>query len=225
MSVSRLPWAHRKQIGRFRAYWRTNLMAIVRSGKIAEEMNRPVSFHDSQRFRHVTVLLAWVPLAMWGIGWLVADTDRNAFASNHASGLGSWFERLFILSAVAASWLFLLMISGSGSYFFHPRSMPVVRQNRAVALSYYECAPLAWLWLPAALFGLGWAAAFASAAAVILIYWFLVIVLMRRTTHCGAGRTVAAFIFMPVSWVLLSAISAIIPLAILLISLIILSFR
>lgn len=244
MSVSRLPWAHRKQIGRFRAYWRTNLMAIFRPGKIAEEMNRPVSFKDSQRFRRVTVMLAWVPLALWGIGLLIANPDILGFPLDHPRGLGWWLEAVIVLAAIFSSWLFLLMISGAGSYFFHPRSMPVVRQNRAVALSYYACAPLAWLWLAGALFGVSaWLvsgpyraasdrvgfgfmlAGLFVPVAVVVLFWFRVIILMRRMTHCGMGRTLALAIYLPVSWLLLYQISAVIPLAVFLVSLIILSFR
>jgi len=38
--------------------------------------------------------------------------------------------------------LFLLAITGVPSYFFHPAHLPIERQNRAVALSYYTSAPL-----------------------------------------------------------------------------------
>jgi hypothetical protein len=244
MSVSRLPWAHRKRIGRFRAYWRTNLMAIFRPGKVAEEMNRPVRFQDAQRFRHFTVLLAWVPVAAWGIALLIANPDILGFPLDHPRGLGWWLEAVIVLSAVFSSWLFLLMISGAGSYLFHPRSMPVVRQNRAVALSYYACAPLAWLWLAGALFAVSaslvsgpYRAAPDQVAfgfmlgglcvtvAVVVLFWFRVIILMRRMTHCGIGRTLALAIYLPVSWLLLYQISAAIPLAVFLVSVIILSFR
>ena len=40
-------------------------------------------------------------------------------------------------------WLFLFTATGAASYFFHPRSISIERQNRAITLSYYACAPLA----------------------------------------------------------------------------------
>jgi hypothetical protein len=57
--------------------------------------------------------------------------------------------------AIAAGWplvtmylcwlLFLVAATGVPSYFFHPRDIPVQQQNRAIALSYYACGPLAFL--------------------------------------------------------------------------------
>jgi predicted RNA-binding Zn-ribbon protein involved in translation (DUF1610 family) len=44
MSVSHLPWSHRQSIGRVRAYWRTNVLVILRPKRLAEEIARPVSF-------------------------------------------------------------------------------------------------------------------------------------------------------------------------------------
>src|SRR2546423_3877042 len=37
------------------------------------------------------------------------------------------------------------MISASPSYWFHPKHLLIVRQNRAVALSAYLCGPLLWI--------------------------------------------------------------------------------
>ena len=52
--------------------------------------------------------------------------------------------------ALAASlWLFLYTWTGVHTYWLHPRRLPLERQNRAVALGYYACAPL--VVLPAAL--------------------------------------------------------------------------
>ena len=34
----------------------------------------------------------------------------------------------------------LVLVTGVASYWFHPKSIPVVRQNRTIALSYYGCA-------------------------------------------------------------------------------------
>lgn len=207
-------------------------------------MNRPVSFADAQRFRHVTVLLAWVPL---GISCAVERSARfDLFPSRATNGLGLgwWMEAFAVVAALFACWLALYLVSGAGSYFFHPRSLPIVRQNRAVALSYYACAPLAWLWLPAVL---SWGAAgidsghyrdgterlvrplalgaFALLIAIVLLCWFRVIGLMRRVTHCGPGRVLGAIVYLPLAWGLLFAVCGAIPVAVLYVALVILSLR
>jgi hypothetical protein len=247
MSVSRLPWSHRRQIGRFRAYWRTNLIAIFRPRKIAEEMARPVSFADAQRFRHVTVFLAWLPMAAWAIGLLLANLDVVIARVHHGSRLGWWLEGFSCVAFLFALWLFMFLGTGVGSYFFHPKRLPVILQNRAVALSYYACAPLAWPWLCAALFGMGALIAahdnwllprqqhlvdavtgmtgFGVAAGIVLFCGLRVITLMRRTTRCGAGRTLALTIYLPFAWGLAAAISLLVPASIVYISLVILSLR
>jgi len=152
LSISRLPWAHRDELGRFRAYWRTVLMAMFRPRLIGQEMNRPVSFSDSQRFRHATVLLGFVPLLAWGVGLFLNAVNFSDLG--HGSCLGWVLQGIDCLAVAFAGWLLLFMMSGSASYFYHPRSLGIVRQNRAVALSYYSCAPLAWMFVPAILFGI-----------------------------------------------------------------------
>src|SRR3954466_6785156 len=58
LATSRIPWVHRHRIGRFRAYWRTVWLAMVRTKSLGREVHRPVAYADAQRFRVVTCLLA-----------------------------------------------------------------------------------------------------------------------------------------------------------------------
>lgn len=247
MSVSRIPWSHRNAIGRSRAYWRTNLLAIFRSKRLAEEIARPVSFADAQRFRHVTILLAWIPMAAWAVGLVLANwDDATAGLRSADSRLGWWMEAAIYVSLLGALWLGLVFVTGVASYFFHPASMPVVQQNRAVALSYYTCAPLAWLWLPAALDAIAialadqpWAqhgfgeklgivcivVAFCLIVAIVVFCWIRASKLMERVTHCGAGRKIAMTLFLPLAWVICCAVALLIPLTLLYVSLVILSFH
>ena len=44
--------------------------------------------------------------------------------------------------------LFAYLASGVCSYWFHPRSIPISRQNNAIIASHFLCAPLAWLPIP-----------------------------------------------------------------------------
>lgn len=247
LSVSRIPWSHRNQIGRARAYWRTSLLVIFRSKRLPEEIARPVSFADAQRFRHVTVLLAWLPLAAWAAGLVLANwDDATAGLRSPESRFSWWLEATSLVSLLFAIWLALLMVSGVASYFFHPRSLSIAHQNRAIALSYYSSAPLAWTWVPAAFVGVlvwmscqDWAqhgfggkmatlvgcAAFGSVVAIVLLCWLRAVRLMQRLTHCGPGRTIAMLLCLPFSWLLCCAVALLVPLTLIYVSLVVLSFR
>ena len=245
MSVSRLPWAHRRQIGYIKAYWRTNLLAMFRIKKLAAEMERPVSYADSQRFRHVTVFLACIPLAVA----LAVPAVRDSFQSGPrevGSDLGRLLTDLVRLSSFFSIWLFLYMVSGVGSYFYHPRCLAVPLQNRAVALSYYTCAPLAWLWLPGALYftaeiisdeswrdrslqnSLTGGLIVCGTLTLIAIWalcWIRTSGLLKRTTHCGVGRDTLLAVYIPIAWLVCVVLAAAIPFVLYYISLIWLNVR
>ena len=242
LSVSRLPWAHRREIGGVRAYWRTNLMVLLRPRMLAQEMNRPVRFADSQRFRHVTVLLGCFPVLVWGVGLLLDAVSLSGLL--HGSKLGWTLEGIDCVAIALGAWLLLFMLTGVASYFYHPPSLPIVRQNRAISLSYYTCAPLAWAVVPAVLFGLAagiesefrnpdderlaFGLIFLGTGAsllIVVLWWWRLLTLMRRTTHCGLARSFAMALYLPVSWIMLYCVCAAIPLSVIYISLVIMSFH
>ncbi len=154
--VSRIPWSHRRRLGRVRAYWATVWLATFHPKRLAEELNRPVRFADSQSFRAVTVLLAAAgPIALavfamlrgeWldGGNFLGPALYGSAGQPGVANLIVPWFAgaRLYPVIPLCVLFFFVLM-TGAGSYWFAPRSLSIVRQNRAIALSYYASAPLA----------------------------------------------------------------------------------
>lgn len=242
MSVSRIPWVHRREIGRFRAYWRTTWIVMVLRRRLVGEMNRPITIADARRFWLVTVLLAWLPIAAWAVGLAVANFEPRDFRAGVR--LGYLLEAGIFAAGMLAVWLFLLLATGSMSNWFVSETFEGDRQDRAIALSYYTCAPLAWLWLPAAL-GLLWLGADQIRARglleqieligliapeVLVVVLFLrtlvgAIFLMRAVTHCGPGRTFAMCVGLPLSWALLLLVMGMIPTAAALVSLAVLSFR
>jgi hypothetical protein len=175
MLHSRLPWTHRKRIGNVRAYWRTLILGTFSTPQLADELARPVSFRDAQLFRFITILIGWAPLAiaatiiailfqrqgggiwrgvaMGRIGSLSSAVELDVFWPLAA---GATFPGVIALALA----IFLIMMSGIPSYFFHPRSMPPRLQNRGVAMSYYACAAIAFL--PFALIFFGIMVAFAE---------------------------------------------------------------
>ena len=241
LSASHIPWAHRRIIGRWRGYWRTNILVMFHLSRLANEINRPVSFADAQRFRHTTVITAFLPVAAWS-AWLAQYELHFSFDRPARIDLGWMLEYVAIATAAFSLWLFLLMITGVGSYFFHSRKLPVARQNRALALSYYACAPLAWLFVPALLLlgslfsdadwgGLErklllWSILLAGAACAVIVlrFWIASVQLLRRTTGCGRRRAVALAIYLPLAWAALFIVCWMITAGVVFVSLVILSF-
>ncbi len=156
-------------------------------------------------------------------------------------------EGVTAVVAAFSFWLFLFTATGTASYFFHPRSISITRQNRAVALSDYACAPLALTPIPATALLLIWAlapvfdrirgqqflivdavlflAVFGLPALQLLAWYRSTLVLLRRTTHCTISRLIATAGTLPVAWTILFILIAVgIPASVFFISLVILSF-
>ena len=159
--VSGIPWVLRKNLGRFRAYWRTIWLVMFRQRRFCDEIVRPVSYRDSQSFRWVTVAHAYLPVLFVTIA-LYAFASSEPFANEVLDWLWAsvWPIGILHLSFL----LFLAAITGVPSYFFHPRGVPVHVQNRAIALSYYASGPLALTFVPVL-------AAIGAATIGIIDYW------------------------------------------------------
>jgi len=148
-------------------------------------------------------------------------------------------------------WFFFLTSGGVASYWFHPRARPIEQQNRAIAISYYACGPLALTPIAVAIivaavllgflenrslmqWSLGWLdAVFAiGIGGVGLLACEFVLMqmsatrLLRHTTHCTGTRSISCWIGLPVAWAILAGIFLVaLPAAYVFIALMILSFR
>jgi hypothetical protein len=178
----------------------------------------------------------------------------------YQSSLGSGYLRLWAPADVMGSlvqlisipvwWiciaLFLFGMTGVASYFFHPKSLSIVRQNRALALSYYACGPLAYMPLTIAVLVLGsWAGGtavqnrmptpfsallFLIAAVPIVAQLVAVITstvsLLVAITHEGVFKRVLVAGFTIVSWVVLAfLLLVVVPVAWAVLAITLLSFR
>ena len=216
-------------------------MVMFHPRKFAEEMNRPLTYESARAFQIITVTLVWLVIAAW-IAYAGSFEFRPKFRGPGA--LGWVLETVIFAAAVLSMWPMLLMITRAATYWFQPAHMSIERQNRAIALSYYACASLAWLWLPSAMVvmfmvidSLGARGILEQVSLVltilaelvvlfILIDWYVVTVyLMKATTHAGGGRTFAMAITLPFLWLLCLVIAAAIPALLAFGSLIVLSFR
>jgi hypothetical protein len=266
LSQSQIPWSHRGRIGRFRAYRKTVWMVFRHPKKVAADVSRPVSLDDARRFRRVTVLSTFLPLlglGLWGYfaalhEWLHGQKTGNGdgvyFTGIHAripvapSGrtLGWVVEGIGVAFAALCLWLFLMAVTGVAGYFFHPRALSTVRQNRAVALSYYACAPLAWTFIPALtmagiillaltnfadtdngfrLIVLGNITWYVVVGIQLASWWRCSMSMLRHTTRCSGIRVAALGLSLPVFWAVLAAlILCVLPLVFLGIAIVVLSF-
>jgi hypothetical protein len=237
MLHSRLPWSHRQRIGYFRAYWRTLILGTFSTPKLADELSRPVSFRDAQIFRFITIAIGWAPLAIVALvltrlfrqqgTFIWSGLGLNSMATGTAASIdifwpfaaGATFPGVIPLALA----LFLIMLSGVASYFFHPRSLPPKLQNRGVAMSYYASAAIAFL--PLTLVFVGILALLGStnygqsnagflvistlgilavvAPFVLLFMWFVnTLRLYRRATQAGGLRVIAVALALPALWIL-----------------------
>lgn len=243
--AGQIPWVHRDVVGSLAAYWHTVWLVLWRPGRVAGVIHRPVSYLDARRFQHATIWLALIP-TMAFVTCALSETELFRVRGFALHPLG-WLIQLGLLPVgFVALWLFLLAATGAPSYFFHPRSIPVGQQNRAIALSYYACAPLALTPLFAALVGIflllrhsatvrnGFPAdAYAVAAVAALLLVFIMVSLWRaplsflsRATGPSVLRLWGMAVYLPLSWAVLALlIFAGIPGAYVVISLFILSLR
>jgi len=252
LSVSRISWVHRAQIGRVRAYCRTVMLAWRHPFALAQNVAMPLELRDAKRFQRVTVFLAYFPLLVLGVGTLIANNNTrfDFFDLTHGPQKTGYILQLLLYLVIAISgWLFLLTATGVASYFFHPKSLSVSRQNRAIAISYYACAPLGFLGLPIVLavaayfiddyfagdtgaawfFEKGIPSLLILAACVLLIlqiggWCFTTFVLLKKSTVCGSGRLIALGAALPLSWSILAVLFlGVLPLSFLFFALMILS--
>ena len=235
LAISRIPWVHRRRVGRFRAYWRTVLLVTLNPKRLAAESSGPVSYEHARLFRIITALIAGLVLGLFMLAiqlWVDADLYRVADITwtpgwpglappSLLQGLAfQWEAGAMLLPVIPICVLIaVILIGGVGSYWFHAKHLPLVRQNRAVALAAYAAGPLAWFPFPAALlagFGLMVAnemdrkafpflvvlnvSGCIATVLILISFWRANLALLRRTTQASAARLILAAILMPLTW-------------------------
>jgi hypothetical protein len=218
-NVSRIPWVHRKKIGRFRAYWKTVVFVMFRQRQFCDELVRPVSYADSQKFRWVTVFFAFVPLVLMSLIY-VATQARSPV--NDSLFMYIWTNFWLALTFYLGFCLFLAGATGLPSYFFE-RSDDIHRRNRGIALSYYASGPLSLLIVPVAaatvvvFLGLDpWQGLLCLILAMILplallgVWWIDLSHLANRLMPERPGRTATLMLLVPILWSVLLALCVVV---------------
>ncbi len=208
---SQIPWVHRRQLGFFRAYWRTAWQVTFHCRRFCAEASHPISHADAQRFLWANVILAYVAILLIKLAYRLGVHD--AFEPIRTV---EWLAIPIELGTLLtlAAWTSL------PTYLFHPRKLPLAIQNRAVALSYYACGPL--VLLPLALVPIGLMCillvlqylahsiaprddSFAvpiglAFGGLSLVLWWLNLVRIAHRVLRRTPRTMAIGIFVPVLW-------------------------
>jgi hypothetical protein len=147
---STIPWEARQTIGRFRAFWKTAWLVTRHPGRLAWNVNAPLSYGDAQKFRWIVVALVWVTVtATLAIAYAGRETESGRLLA--AAGLGSPYPEPIIgdvldyVVLAVASGLFFLFITGVHTYWFEPRRLTPTQRMRALTLATYATGILAWL--------------------------------------------------------------------------------
>ena len=141
-----IPWErrpHLRHIDRLQAFFLTVGLITFRPRRVAQYLDRPVSFKAARRFRRVTVLIVF--LAVLGMS-LVAG---SRFGEVPVKNL-SWHAepRLIVRNpwslGAALTGLFLGLSAATRltAAAFDQRSLPAPLRQRAAAVGQYACAPL-----------------------------------------------------------------------------------
>lgn len=156
---SAIPWVEARGLGAVRGYVATVFDVCFQPSKICREAWRPVDYRAARRFQLVTV--GWI--VFWAAAYLavalltpvekrtgpilpiqmrpsIEYTSPLHDITRHVGVVGAGLVCAGLLVGLVLAALFA---TGAPSYLFCPRNLNVEQQNRALALSYYACAPLA----------------------------------------------------------------------------------
>ncbi len=219
---SQIPWTHRDEIGFVRGFWRTAWRVTFKTQFFSHEVARPVDLAEAKRFRLWVVL--WLAIGMMlpgAIHIILARTVMSVLSPVTGQGIIAFVIPAFVLLGV-----FLYGFTGLHTYWFHPHHLDVEQQNRAVALSYYACAPLAYLPLFVWMVAIGfWIATVAddarslltfniavvadllaggAAIASIIAFWRVAWVMVRFAALRGPWGQLTLVLGLPLAWVFLA---------------------
>lgn len=225
-----IPWTYRNAKAEARrpfrlapsaslAFFRTAWMAMFARRRLCLEISRDASFADAQAFRWWVVALAWLPFLGAGAILVVSCLAGTSKGPTwiHEFAVEVWPAAVLVLGAL----LGLAAMTGLPSYWFHPKDTPVRFQNRAIALSYYSCAPLALFVVPIGLLAaaqvlsqlerlsiLASGLAIAVTLFVLFEWWYGVVAMLRILMPQHRGRMWSAALLLPLLWPLVFVLCA-----------------
>lgn len=230
LPFARVPWLHRKRLGRVKAYWKTVAMVSFSPRRFARELCRPVriSVKDAQRFRRTTLLVATLSAAVtYGVVPLIAALWMFLALTRPRQGLMMprvWRNIVPTMSlvllnvlAVVAAFHFLLRLMTDMPLFIW-KGLPSLPPSQLAPVHHYACAPLAFAPIGALIGGalmiplIGGhnepvIIATCAVAGVIAIWlWRVALVLMKESSGAGPGRVIAMAVYLPLHWLIMFAL-------------------
>ena len=158
LSVSGIPWAHRRRLGRVRAYVTTAWQIAIDRKALRYEAGKPQDVADGRAFRRVTGALLGLDLAaaflaivhfaggMSAIALQVRMPDFTTIATSDPRWMDvaiPWFAGMTLRGVMPACLVLLgFWLAGAQRFVFRVGGAPMVHRLRAVALSSYTTAPL-----------------------------------------------------------------------------------
>jgi hypothetical protein len=220
LPFARIPWLHRRRIGRWSAYWQTVRQATFRPQHFAVELCRPVriSADDARRFRRISIHIGAftgvalaTALIVMADGWIRPVGIRGPALLVIRGGL-------VFIAWVWAVWFFRL---STDMPLFIWKGLPSLPPSELAPLHHYASAPLALLpfvapalLIPALLASMGGdpfdlyvPLAFAGGGVLVAwLYfcWRTPLAMMKCATGCGARRVALLALYLPVHCLLMA---------------------
>jgi len=148
-SPSRLPWLHRRYRGFLRSYWRTVMMVIFRPKDFCDQIDNPITLRDARLFWLLTIAHVFLPL-LCALFLIILIPSQPASTLEQVQ---VFIDEALVLPkdppvpmgylVLLGLLVFIIFATGMPSYFCHPATLSIARQNRAIAMSYFAGAPLA----------------------------------------------------------------------------------
>jgi hypothetical protein len=228
LPFARIPWLHRKRLGKVRAYLSTVRLVCFHPRQFSRELCRPVriSAKDARKFRMVTIHLATATFAFFPVATIVAVAVRFAFVS----GRGVFNIRPFDITVMAimgcamsaAFNIFLRLATDLPVFIWKGHaSLP---PNELAPIHQYACAPLAMF--PPLVFvaclgiflaviwdlsgNMPLAVTIVSVIASLSIpVWLLItaLVLMHVSARPAPRRLLLLALYLPAHWLIMAAVS------------------
>jgi hypothetical protein len=210
LPFARVPWLHRRRIGRIKAYFATVAMVLFTPTRFARELARPVriSIRDARRFRLTTCRFA---LACYMVGF---GTVLGLGAVDNFRMLLLWrlvvLLAVYVFSCVAVA-CFLSLLTDMPLFIW--KNVPSLPPDQLAPVHHYASAPLA-LSPILTVVGVAGAVVFRfnpaestaaiagftaliCAGGILLAFLAVSLVLMKSITGCSAGRLVALALYLP----------------------------
>ena len=224
LPFARVPWLHRRRIGRWRAYWRTVAMVAFTPRRFAAEVCRPVrvSADDARRFRVTTIWIATIAIALLmlvGQGtFILAATGPSLWPSIWMSLDAVWiaFGAIAFVGGMIAFHILLRLLTDMPVFIW--KGLPSLDPRQLSPVHHYASAPLAFLPFIAApvLLTAVVAASLMDSSAPIelalwavgagcsLWLWSLALILMRSASGASPRRVLLLAVYLPFHWFIMA---------------------